>query len=373
MKKKLKEICTQIRGVSYKPSDVRDEFSGIPILRANNIQDTGIVFDELVYVDFSKVHSEQYLLTDDIVICASSGSKNLVGKAASYKSDLSASFGAFCKVVRINNSDDLCKAYIQQYFQSKIYRNAISESSAGANINNIKTEDIEALEIPLPSKEEQIKIAAHLDKIQSAIDNKKQQLSLLDEAVKSEFVEMFGDLDCNIKTIEQTCTMKSGTTFSKDEENDSGEIFYIKVSGMNLPENDKYIKTSLSFVSRKVAGKTIIPANSIIFPKRGGAIGTNKKRITEQEICIDLNTMAVTPSNELNIQYLYQYFQNLDMGKLYNGSTVPQINNKDIGPLKIKVPPLELQQQFAAFVQKIDKSKFVVKQQIAHIAGTLGQ
>ena len=367
MKKKLKEICTQIRGVSYKPSDVRDEFSGIPILRANNIQDTGIVFDELVYVDFSKVHSEQYLLTDDIVICASSGSKNLVGKAASYKSDLSASFGAFCKVVRINNSDDLCKAYIQQYFQSKIYRNAISESSAGANINNIKTEDIEALEIPLPSKEEQIKIAAHLDKIQSAIDNKKQQLSLLDEAVKSEFVEMFGDLDCNIKTIEQTCTMKSGTTFSKDEENDSGEIFYIKVSGMNLPENDKYIKTSLSFVSRKVAGKTIIPANSIIFPKRGGAIGTNKKRITEQEICIDLNTMAVTPSNELNIQYLYQYFQNLDMGKLYNGSTVPQINNKDIGPLKIKVPPLELQQQFAAFVQQIDKSKFVVKQQIADL------
>ena len=178
---------------------------------------------------------------------------------------------------------------------------------------------------------------------------------------------MFGDLDCNIKTIEQTCTMKSGTTFSKDEENDSGEIFYIKVSGMNLPENDKYIKTSLSFVSRKVAGKTIIPANSIIFPKRGGAIGTNKKRITEQEICIDLNTMAVTPSNELNIQYLYQYFQNLDMGKLYNGSTVPQINNKDIGPLKIKVPPLELQQQFAAFAQQIDKSKFVIKQQIADL------
>ena len=72
--------------------------------------------------------------------------------------------------------------------QSKIYRNAISESSAGANINNIKTEDIESLEIPLPSKEEQIKIAAELDTIQSAIDNKKQQLSLLDEAVKSEFI-----------------------------------------------------------------------------------------------------------------------------------------------------------------------------------------
>ena len=57
MKKKLKDICTQVRGVSYKPSDLRDENSGVPILRANNIQDTGIVLDELVYVDSSKVHS----------------------------------------------------------------------------------------------------------------------------------------------------------------------------------------------------------------------------------------------------------------------------------------------------------------------------
>ena len=178
---------------------------------------------------------------------------------------------------------------------------------------------------------------------------------------------MFGDIDCNIKTIEQTCTMKSGTTFSKEDELDSGEIYYIKVSGMNLPGNEKYIKSSLTFVSREIAGKTIIPANSIIFPKRGGAIGTNKKRITEHEICIDLNTMAVTPSKELNIQYLYQFFQNIDMGKLYNGSSVPQINNKDIGPLKIKVPPLTLQNDFAAFVQQIDKSKFIEKQQIANL------
>lgn len=236
--------------------------------------------------------------------------------------------------------------------------------STTVTIPSLTKTNLLGIKIPLPSLPEQQKIAAELDKIQSAIDNKKQQLSLLDEAIKSEFTEMFSTLNCEIKTIEETCTMKSGTTFSKDEESDSGEVFYIKVSGMNLPENDKYIKTSFLFVSRKVAGKTIIPANSIIFPKRGGAIGTNKKRITEQEICIDLNTMAVTPSNELNIQYLYQFFQNLDMGKLFNGSTVPQINNKDIGPLKIKVPPLELQNKFASFVQQIDTTKTIIKTQL---------
>ena len=243
----------------------------------------------------------------------------------------------------------------------------LGENYSGAAIPHIYFKVYKNRTLDFPELAEQKQRSIVLNKIQDAINVKEKQLFELENIIQSEFVEIVGDLDCNIKTIEQTCTMKSGTTFSKDEENDSGEIFYIKVSGMNLPENDKYIKTSLSFVSRKVAGKTIIPANSIIFPKRGGAIGTNKKRITEQEICIDLNTMAVTPSNELNIQYLYQYFQNLDMGKLYNGSTVPQINNKDIGPLKIKVPPLELQQQFAAFVQQIDKSKSLVKQQLTDL------
>lgn len=243
---------------------------------------------------------------------------------------------------------------------SKNFLSQKDKNSSGATQKAITNAGLEKINVNIPLFSKQDQIVKQFDLLTDIIKKYQSQLKKLDSLIKSEFVEMFGDLDCNIKTIEQTCTMKSGTTFSKDEENDSGEIFYIKVSGMNLPENDKYIKTSLSFVSRKVAGKTIIPANSIIFPKRGGAIGTNKKRITEQEICIDLNTMAVTPSNELNIQYLYQYFQNLDMGKLYNGSTVPQINNKDIGPLKIKVPPLELQQQFAAFVQQIDKSKFEI-------------
>ena len=270
-------------------------------------------------------------------------------------------FDAYQRTYIIESLDKEKLDVMYLYFFLCSYIEVLRKQSIGGVIKYIKLGNLTDALIPIPSLEKQKKICRNLIKAQKVLNENQALFSKYDTLIKSRFIEMFGDLDCNIKTIEQTCTMKSGTTFSKDEENDSGEIFYIKVSGMNLPENDKYIKTSLSFVSRKVAGKTIIPANSIIFPKRGGAIGTNKKRITEQEICIDLNTMAVTPSNELNIQYLYQYFQNLDMGKLYNGSTVPQINNKDIGPLKIKVPPLELQQQFATFVQQIDKSKFAVQ------------
>lgn len=237
-------------------------------------------------------------------------------------------------------------------------------SSKGSNINNIKTENIEELDINIPSVEEQNTAVSLLNALISAIEYKKLELSSLDELVKSRFIEMFENKDFPLSTIGNTCVLKSGTTFSKELEQSFGDILYIKVSDMNLSGNEKYITTSKTFVSKYIAGKTIIPENSVIFPKRGGAIGTNKKRINQCEICIDLNTMAVTPKTELNIQYLYQYFLNIDMGTLYNGSSVPQINNKDIEPLTIIMPPIELQNEFAEFVKLIDKSKFIVQQQI---------
>lgn len=350
MKKKLKDICTQVRGVSYKPSDLRDENSGLPILRANNIQDTGIVLDELVYVDSSKVHSEQYLLTDDIVICASSGSKNLVGKAATFKSDLSASFGAFCKVVRINNSDDLCKAYIQQYFQSKIYRNAISESSAGANINNIKTEDIEALEIPLPSKEEQIKIAAELDTIQSAIDNKKQQLSLLDEAVKSEFVEMFANKNFPTQKWDSVFITKTGKLDSNAMVEGGKYPFFTCAKEIFSIDNYAFDQEALLLAGNNAAGKYDVKYYKGKF-----------------------NAYQRTYVLSLKEAWSYRLFQfQLEDKLLYLKEQSKGINTKFLTlkilqELEFIIPPKELQLKFETFVQQIDKSKFVVKQQITDL------
>lgn len=375
MKKKLKDICTQVRGVSYKPSDLRDENSGLPILRANNIQDTGIVFDELVYVDSSKVHSEQYLLTDDIVICASSGSKNLVGKAASYKSDLSASFGAFCKVVRINNSDDLCKAYIQQYFQSKIYRNAISESSAGANINNIKTEDIEALEIPLPSKEEQQKIAAELDKIQSAIDNKKQQLSLLDEAVKSEFVEMFDRIIEKSEKIdlEKICTfvtvgIANSATHAfcddgiimfrnqniKEDFLDDSDVIYIKQDFAEKYKSKALKENDLLIV------RTGYPGICCLVPKKYEGCQTFTTLIARLKKNSDINPKFIC--HYINSKYGREYVE-----KNQAGVAQQNFGATALSKMPMVIPPINLQNQFASFVQQIDKSKSLVKQQLADL------
>lgn len=153
--------------------------------------------------------------------------------------------------------------------------------------------------------------------------------------------------------LSEVVTLKSGTTLDKEMELESGEIPYLKVADMNLPNNEKEIITSSRFVEKKEDIKRyLIPQNSIIFPKRGGAIATNKKRMVKTDILVDLNVMAITCYNNLCFEYLYYWFLQINLWDLNNGTSVPQINNKDIEPLIFSLPPLAEQKRI---VSKVDE------------------
>lgn len=154
--------------------------------------------------------------------------------------------------------------------------------------------------------------------------------------------------------IGDICTLKSGTSLKEDILNESNGVPYIKVSDMNLVGNEKYIVRANSYVDESISEKMLFPKGTVLFPKRGGAIGTNKKRIASKAVCADLNTMGVIPSDKIRPLYLYYFFQNIDFGTLYNGSSVPQINNTDIAPMEINLIPLEEQDNIVALLEKTD-------------------
>ncbi|MBE5874183.1 MAG: restriction endonuclease subunit S [Lachnospiraceae bacterium] len=154
--------------------------------------------------------------------------------------------------------------------------------------------------------------------------------------------------------IGDVCTLKSGTSLKENVLNDTDGIPYIKVSDMNLIGNEKYIITANSYADESISTKMLFPKGTILFPKRGGAIGTNKKRIANRVVCADLNTMGVIPSEKIRPLFLYYYFQNIDFGTLYNGSSVPQINNTDIAPMEIELLSLDEQDEAIAVLEKID-------------------
>ena len=184
---KLKTHIDVVRGVSYKPVDIKEagSYRSSVILRSNNIDNGQINFDDVVYVDNRRVTKEQVLSKGDIVMCGSNGSKKLVGKAAmineipSYRT----SFGAFCIGIRCKES--ILPKYLSVYFQTSKYRDVIEFLGSGSNILNIKPEHIYNLEIPIPSLEDQkhfVSIAEQADK--SGFELRKS-IDAIDAVIKS--------------------------------------------------------------------------------------------------------------------------------------------------------------------------------------------
>ena len=147
---KVGDLVDQVRGVTYSSGDAIDlpKDGYVELLRANNIGNGSLNFEGLAYVPLSKVSDKQYLRQNDILIAASSGSISIVGKAASFNVNRTSTFGAFCKALRPNAKVDA--RYIANYFQTGVYRRTVSSLAEGANINNLRNEHIDNLDIALP-------------------------------------------------------------------------------------------------------------------------------------------------------------------------------------------------------------------------------
>ena len=140
-----------------------------------------------------------------------------------------------------------------------------------------------------------------------------------------------------------------------NEHGSDGEIPYFKVGDMNKLGNETYMFYSDIALDPDVIDKLglrIQNKGTVIFPKRGGAIGTNKKRILAQPSAYDLNIMGVYP---VIMPYLFFYYWILSVNliTLSDGSNVPQINHKDVEPLRFPLPPLPEQHRIVAKIEEL--------------------
>lgn len=363
---KLGEIITQIRGVSYKPSDVRaaGDPDAVALLRANNIQEDGLNFDDLVWVDKQKVGAEQYLRLGDILICSSSGSKGLVGKAAIVTSDLSCAFGAFCKVVRTKAE---YASYLGQFFRSPRYRKEISASAAGANINNIRNEHIDEMFISMPSANERAGCVAKLGQIDYLIQKTNNQSHQLDQLIKSRFVEMFIGKNYSRKTVDEVSLGKgeygaqsASAEYTPDRPryvritdiNDDGTLNNDVVSSINHSDDDQYR----------------LRYGDFLFARMGATVGKTYAFREGNQIYAGYLIRYKLDLTQIHPLYLFWYTrlnEYWDWVKLnQSGAAQPGINAKKFGSLRIPVPPIDIQNRFVAFVAEVDKSKLAVQQSL---------
>ena len=368
---RLGDVCEQINGVSYKPADVYDSLTEKTtiLLRANNIFEDKLNYDELVFVDKKRISENQYMKKGDILICASSGSKHLVGKAACLTEDKDLTFGAFCKVLRPKTVNP---EYIKHYFFSPSYRTEISRLSEGANINNIKAADLDNLKIPLPSESIQNKIAKQLDKCVKIINNQKKALEKYDTLIKSRFIEMFGDIlagkyKFETRKLGEISEVGSSHRVFTTEFVEHGIPFYRgteigELANGKIPQKPYYI--SEEHYQRLIAQDSKPQIGDLLMPSI-----CNKGQVwmvdTEEPFYYkDGRVLSISPNREIyNSKYL-QYFMRektlVEYPKLGSGSTFAEFKIFLLKDIDILTPPLSLQNDFASFVQQIDKSKFEI-------------
>ena len=167
---RLGSIIDIISGTSYQKGDILSDKKGIRILRGGNIQEGNIVlYTNDVFVNYSLLNKSNTLYNGDIAIVASTGSSELIGKAALAKHDYpDTQIGAFMKIIRPKLPE--LSDYLGIIFQSDLYRSHIKDVAKGTNINNIKSSYLTEFVIHVPPLKEQYRIVRRIYELFSVVD-----------------------------------------------------------------------------------------------------------------------------------------------------------------------------------------------------------
>ena len=261
--------------------------------------------------------------------------------------------------------------YLYYLLKSTVVQNQFYGSANGSTVRNLNSDIVRDVTVCIHSDfEVQQQIVNHLNLIQSAIDNKQKQLSELDELVKSRFIEMFGDPVSNekgweVKSLDLCCDGIGDGLHGTPEYVEESD--YPFINGNNLDGNI-IISSSTKFVSKETFEKHyIFLTENALLLSINGTLG-KLAYFNGEAIMLGKSACYLNLKKEINKRFVFglmssEFFLNF-MEHASTKSTIKNVGLKAIREYKLILPPLSLQNSFATFVQQIDKSKFVVKQQI---------
>jgi restriction endonuclease S subunit len=354
------DLAEQVRGVTYGKDDAsRTPAPGyLPVLRAGNITDTGLVFDDLVYVPAAKISAKQKIKRGDIVIAASSGSLDVVGKAAPALAAFDGGFGAFCKVIRPNGKVDA--RYLAQFFKTPSYRRTISSLAAGANINNLKSEHLDDLLLPLPPLPEQRRIAAILDQADALRAKRREAVAQLDSLTQSIFIEMFGEPVSNergwpTESVADLCALVRGSSPRPqgDPRYFGGPVPRLMVA--DITRDGWLVTPRIDSLTEEGAKKSRpVPAGTVVMAVSGNVGLVSRLAV---DACVHDGFVAFTKLNEKRCDPDY-LLALLHLSKAVHekskaGAIFINLTTTDIKSMRLPLPDMALQREFLARQAKV--------------------
>ena len=270
------------------------------------------------------------------------------------------------KVIRINPD------YIYYLLHALDWNKRANKAVKGRTVNK---KIISQTQVNIPDYQTQLRIVKIMDSTRKRVKIQKDILSKLDTLIKARFVEMFGDPVKNekkflTKQLSQIGKCKNGINFHKSEIgntvncltvkdfennqviNDTTKLAKIKLS--NLPSNDYFLNNGDIVFVRSNGNKSLVGRSVLIFPNNNPTLFSG--------FCIRFRK----DSKRLESVYLLWLLKNesIRMKMRGRGVNIQNLNQQIINNLSIPVPPIELQKEFASFVQQVDKSKVAIQKSL---------
>ena len=358
---KLGDICTVVSGSTPK-TGVAEYWDGTVkwITPAELNEDSFYITDSVRHIteDGKEKTGLSYLPKGTVIL----SSRAPIGKTAIAGCEMCCNQG-FKNLIC---SDAVYNEYLYFFLKSKT--NYLNSLGRGAIFKEISKSIVEKIEIPLPNIEKQHQIVKELKATRNLIAHRKQQLTKLDELIKARFVEMFGDKNYHYESLINL--ILDGTSLSygivqpgNDGTGDMGVLRPVDIV------DGKLTMSSIKYIDRSIGEgfkKTELDGDELLITVRGttGITALTDGRFAGMNVTRGIAVIRYN-RKKINPLYLNAYF-NTDESQRYiqehtRGATLQQINLSDLRIQRIMLPPLSLQNQFAAFVAEVDKSKLLAR------------
>lgn len=369
MRMKLNEICEVYSGYALK--SFNDAEDGLPVVKIGNILTDGTLnLDECQYTTDS-VNEKYYSNKGDIYIALSGAT---TGKIGIMDADERYVVNQRVGIVR-KKSDDVPQEYIKYFLLRQTDR--ILQEAAGCAQPNISPKQIAEYSVPEITKEKMFEVCGVLDKTKRIIDMRKAELTALDDLIKARFVELFGDPATNEKGFIKAPMgdyMTLLTDFSSNgsyKTLDSGVTMYDEpnfawmVRTTDLESGDM---TAIKYIDEnayELLAKSKIYGGEIIMNKIGSAGKIYLMPQIDMPASLGRNAFMFRYDERINVKFLYhlltsEYGQR-EIQQYVRGAVTKTITKNDARAVLIIVPPIELQNEFEALVEQVDKSKVAVQ------------
>ena len=356
---RLGDICTRITDGSHNPPQ------GISHSEYLMLSSKNIYYDEITLDDPRFLSAENYetenkrtqISTGDILLTI----VGTVGRAAVVPNSIK----NIClqrSVAVIKPKSDLVDSRFLMY-QLQSMRTQLEQEARGVAQKGIYLKQVENLQIKVPSLDEQLRVVKKLDKVSKLIALRKEQLTKLDQLVKSRFIELFGDRYTNDKKWDNKPLYECA------------DFYNGKAHEQVVDENGEYILVTSRCIASDISDYR--RTNALLFPLQvndiamvmsdvpnGRAlakcvlIDEDGKYTLNQRICC-LRNYSFNPIFFYYLLNRHEYFLSFN-----DGNAQTNLRKDDLLACNIIIPPMELQEQFAAFVEQTDKSKLAIQQSL---------